>query len=201
MTYSIYPTSVLVEDPTSNKTVVLEQQYEYDLLSSSNLLNKYLKNLITGTGFAGTNYTGKLLINDENDVVLKRNDGSVVDLGAIKIEFPNSSWILTKPILVWHIYSPTSGKRDLIISYLNKVLSWSVLYRTNECQFYKCRSQYWVSISNKLGFFFDNKRLKLAIEICTVSASKANVLFLLGFSTFYATELVGNPLIKERGVS
>ena len=103
MTYSSYPTPVLGEDPTNNKTVVLEQQYEYDLFSSSNILNKYLKKIIPGTDFAGTNYTGKLLIHDENGVVLKRDDGSVVDLAAIKMEFPDSSGLPTKPTLVWHI--------------------------------------------------------------------------------------------------
>ncbi len=74
MTYSIYSTSVWGEDPTNNKTVVLEQQYEYDLFSSSNILNKYLEKRIPETDFAGTNYNGKLLIHYENGVVLKRDE-------------------------------------------------------------------------------------------------------------------------------
>jgi hypothetical protein len=50
-----------VEGPTNNKTVVLEQQCQYDLFSSSNIFDKYLKKKITVMDFAGTNYTGKLL--------------------------------------------------------------------------------------------------------------------------------------------
>ena len=37
VTSNIDLTSVLLEDPTNNRTTVLEQQYEYDLVSSSNL--------------------------------------------------------------------------------------------------------------------------------------------------------------------
>jgi hypothetical protein len=42
VTSQIDPTSVLVEDPINKKTAVLEQQYGYDLVSSSNLLDRYV---------------------------------------------------------------------------------------------------------------------------------------------------------------
>jgi hypothetical protein len=48
-----------------------------------------------------------------------------VSLNAIKVEFPDSVGLHTKPMLIWQIYSPTSEKRDLIISYLTGGLSWS----------------------------------------------------------------------------
>ena len=79
----IDPTSVLVEDPTNNKTVVLEQQYEYDLVSSSNLLDKYMGKEITVTDREGKTQTGKLLSHDEKGVVLESNNGSVVALDAL----------------------------------------------------------------------------------------------------------------------
>ena len=47
---------------------------------------------------------------------------------AIKMNFSAASVLLTKPTLVWYIYSPTSGKQDLIISYLTEGLSWSANY-------------------------------------------------------------------------
>ena len=55
MIYIIYPPPILVGGPTNNKTVVLEQQYEYDLFRNSNLLDKYLEKIIAVTDFAGTN--------------------------------------------------------------------------------------------------------------------------------------------------
>jgi hypothetical protein len=167
----IDPTSVLVEDPTNNKTAVLEQQYEYDLVSSSNLLDKYLDKEITVTDREGKNYTGKLLSHDEKGVVLERNDGSVVALEASKVEFPETSGLLTKPTLIWQIYSPTSGKRNLLISYLTGGLSWSANYVVKtSADSTKADIRSWISIDNKAGITFENAKLKLvAGEIHRVS--------------------------------
>ena len=38
----IDPASVIIEDPENRDTVILEQNYEYDLVNSSSLLAKYL---------------------------------------------------------------------------------------------------------------------------------------------------------------
>jgi hypothetical protein len=76
----IDPTSVLVEDQADKKTAVVEQQYGYDLVSSSNLLERYMGKEITVTDREGKTETGTLLSHDEKGVVIKRNDGSVVAL-------------------------------------------------------------------------------------------------------------------------
>ena len=158
----IDPTSVLVEDPNDKKTTVVEQQYGYDLVSSSNLLEKYLGKEITVTDREGKTETGKLLSHDEKGVVLERNDGSVVALDASKMDFSNISGLLTKPTLVWQIYSPTAGKRDLLISYLTGGLSWTANYivKTN-ADSTKADIKSWVSIDNRAGVTFEDATLKL----------------------------------------
>ena len=167
----IDPTSVLVEDPTNNETTVLEQQYEYNLISNSNLLNKYLDKEITVTDREGKNYTGRLLSHDEKGVVLKISNGSVIALETSKVEFPDTSELLTKPTLVWQIYSPNSGKRDLIISYLTGGISWRADYiLKTSVDYTKGDIRSWVSIDNKAGKTFENAKLKLvAGEIHRVS--------------------------------
>ena len=45
----IDPASVMVEDPENRDTAVIEQNYEYDLVSSYSLLEKYLEKEITVT--------------------------------------------------------------------------------------------------------------------------------------------------------
>lgn len=158
----IDPTSVLVEDLTDNNTTVLEQQYEYDLASSSNLLDKYLGKEITVTDREGKTYTGKLLSHDEKGVVLEMNDGSVVALDTSKVEFSNTSGLLTKPTLVWLINSPTRGERNLLISYLTGGLSWSANYILNTSDdSTKADIRSWVSIDNEAGKTFENAKLKL----------------------------------------
>lgn len=162
VTSQIDPTSVLVEDPINKKTVVLEQQYGYDLVSSSNLLDRYVGKEIKVTDMEGKIDTGKLLSHDEKGVVLERNDGSVVALDASKVNFSNASGLLTKPTLVWQIYSPTAGKRDLLISYLTGGLSWKANYIVKiNADYTEADIKSWVSIDNKTGTNFENAKLKL----------------------------------------
>lgn len=162
VTSQIDPTSVLVEDPINKKTAVLEQQYGYDLVSSSNLLDRYVGKEIKVTDMEGKIDTGKLLSHDEKGVVLERNDGSVVALDASKVNFSNASGLLTKPTLVWQIYSPIAGKRDLLISYLTGGLSWKANYIVKiNADYTEADVKSWVSIDNKTGTNFENAKLKL----------------------------------------
>jgi hypothetical protein len=169
----IDPTSVLVEDSIDKGTAVLEQQYEYDRVSNSNLLEKFMGKEITVTDREGKNQTGKLLSHDEKGVVLERDGGSVVALDASKVEFSNASGLLTKPTLIWQISSPTSGKRNLLISYLTGGLSWSAndIVKTN-ADSTKADIKSWVSIDNRAGTSFGDTKLKLvAGDVHRVSGS------------------------------
>jgi hypothetical protein len=143
---------------------VLEQQYEYDLVSSSNLLDKYIEKKITATDFNGKNYTDKLLSNKQNEVILKRDDWSIVSLNAIKVKFSDAFGLHTKPTLVWQIYSQTSGKQDFIISYLTRGLSWRADYilQTN-ANSTKADIRSWVNINNKAEISFNDAKLKLVV--------------------------------------
>jgi hypothetical protein len=68
-------------------------------------------------------------LSNEGGVVLKLSNGKVVTLSKIsKVEFPDSAGLLTKPTLVWQIYSPTKGKRDVLTSYLTGGMSWKADY-------------------------------------------------------------------------
>jgi hypothetical protein len=79
----IIPASVMVEDPENSKVTVLEQNYEYDLASSSGLLDKYLGREITVTGINGEIYTGRLLSHEEGGVVLETETGEAVVLQVV----------------------------------------------------------------------------------------------------------------------
>ena len=162
VTSQIDPTSVLVEDPINKKTAVLEQQYGYDLVSSSNLLDRYVGKEIKVTDMEGKIDTGKLLSHDEKRIVLESNDGSVVALEASKVNFSTASGILTKPTLVWQIYSSTAGERDLFISYLTGGLSWKANYIVKvNADYTEADIKSWVSVDNKTGTNFENAKLKL----------------------------------------
>ncbi|MCQ1535038.1 DUF4139 domain-containing protein [Methanosarcina sp. KYL-1] len=158
----IDPTSVMFEDTKNKETAVLEQNYEYDLVSGSKLLEKFLDEEITATDKEGNTYTGTLLSHD-GGVVLRLKDEKVVTLSEVsKVEFPDSANLLTKPTLVWQVYSPVGGTRDVLTSYLTGGMSWRADYivKTNADDT-KADIQGWVSVDNTAGTTFENASLKL----------------------------------------
>ncbi|MGB9938715.1 DUF4139 domain-containing protein [Methanosarcina sp.] len=158
----IDPTSVMFEDTKSKDTAVLEQNYEYDLVSGKKLLEKFLDKEITVTEKEGDTYTGTLLSHD-GGVVLRLGDGKVVTISEVsKVEFPDSADLLTKPTLVWQVYSPAAGKRDVLTSYLTAGMSWKADYIVKaSADDKKADIQGWVSVDNAAGTTYEDARLKL----------------------------------------
>jgi hypothetical protein len=158
----IDPTSVMFEDTKNKDTAVLEQNYEYDLVSGQKLLEKFLDKDVTVTEKEGSTYTGTLLSYD-GGVVLRLSDGKVVTISEVsKVEFPDSANLLTKPTLVWQVYSSAAGKRDVLTSYLTGGMSWKADYIVKASEDdKKADIQGWVSVNNAAGTTYEDARLKL----------------------------------------
>ncbi len=175
----IDPTSVMFEDTKNKDTVVLEQNYEYDLVNSYKLLEKFLDKEITATDKEGKSYTGILLSHD-GGVVLKLEDGKVVTLSEVsKVEFPDSAGLLTKPTLVWQVYSPVGGTRDVLTSYLTEGMSWRADYIVKaNADDTKADIQGWVSVDNNAGTTFEDAKLKLvAGEVHRVFVPQPRIMY------------------------
>ncbi|WP_292380889.1 DUF4139 domain-containing protein [Methanosarcina sp. UBA289] len=159
----INPASVIIQDPQNKDTSLLEQNYEYDLLNSSGLLEKYLGREVNVTDRNGETYTGILLSHADNSVVLKIEAGKVVVLEDFsKIELEDSSELSIKPALIWQIYSPVSGTRELVISYLTGGMSWEADYvLISNAENTEADIRGWVNIDNKAGMTYENAVLKL----------------------------------------
>ncbi|WP_440945346.1 DUF4139 domain-containing protein [Methanosarcina sp. T3] len=159
----IIPSSVLVEDPEGGEVTVLEQNYEYDLASSSGLLERYLGREITVTGINGEVYTGRLLNHEGKGIVLETESGEVMVLQEVSgIELRNASELSTKPTLVWEIYSPASGTRKLLTSYLTDGIGWSANYvLKSNADDTETDIRGWVNIDNRAGMTYENAVLKL----------------------------------------
>ncbi len=158
----IDPTSVMFEDTKNKDTAVLEQNYEYDLVSSQELLEKFLDKEITVTEKEGNSYTGTLM-SYEDEIVLKLSDGKVVTISEVsRIEFPDSADLLTKPTLIWQIYSPAAGKRNVLTSYLTSGMSWKANYIVKtSADDTKADIQGWVTVDNGAGTTYEDAKLKL----------------------------------------
>src|SRR3954453_14946841 len=83
-------TFVSLTDPTG--TVVLEQNYVYDLVDSSALVARYIDQKITVITTDGTEYNGTLLSGNSGDIILRQDDGQVIVVSPTNIRdirFPN----------------------------------------------------------------------------------------------------------------
>jgi len=117
----IDPTTVTFASLSEPRTRVLEQNFQFDLVSTDKLLLKYIDRPITverAVGNEARTVSGTLL-SSVDGLVLKANDGSIQALqgySAVRFsELPGG--LNTKPTLVWDILSPRAGEQRTRVTY------------------------------------------------------------------------------------
>jgi hypothetical protein len=162
----IDPTSVHFRSLTDPEdTVVLEQNYEYDIVGSSKLLRKYVDQEISLVTEDGQEYVGTLLSADD-DVILQAADGQVtlVKLERIKeFTFPAlPEGLITRPTLVWQVESVQGGSQDVEVTYLTGGVNWQanyILVLADDEQTMDLDG--WVTLDNRSGTSYTDAKLKL----------------------------------------
>lgn len=162
---------------------ILEQNYEYDLISSEKLIEKYVgKDVMI---VRDNEYTGKsekvkarILSANNGDIVLEI-DGKIVLNG-----FRNSNMELDKmpkdlyatPTMNWLIYNPKSGKKNIAVNYLAQNIKWSADYVLNLASDSKSATLTgWVTMNNNSGTAYKDAKLKLvAGNVNVVQSSQRN---------------------------
>jgi hypothetical protein len=163
----IDPTSVHFKSLTAPSSVqLLEQNYEYDLVGTDRLLQKYVDEQIVVTTKEGNVHTGELLNSEVSDVILSTPDGRVNVIKASELatlEFPSLPMGLnTKPTLIWLLDCQKPGKHDCEISYITSGLKWHAEYvAVIDENDKKMDLSSWVSIDNQSGTAYNNAKLKL----------------------------------------
>jgi hypothetical protein len=125
----IDPTTVAFESMTDAKgTTVLEQNYQFDLVSTDKLLQKYIDRPIAVDqirGQATESFNGTLL-STQGGVVLRRDDGTVQILphnaGVRLPALPGG--LITRPTLVWDVATQRPGTHRSRVSYQTQGLTW-----------------------------------------------------------------------------
>ncbi len=167
-------TTVAFESLTAPLTTsVLEQNFEYDVVSSTRLLEKYLgKRIAVGLRAAGaspgTLSEGTLLSADFNSIVLKtdvetapllvitRSDVSTIALA------PQNKELITKPTLVWKLNTDKAGQHDAKVTYQTDGLTWRADYNILISKDDSAADvAAWVTILNESGASYPNSKLKL----------------------------------------
>lgn len=158
----IIPTSVHFQ---AKGVALLEQNYEYDLVSADKLLAKYLDQSVELTVQDGKLFIGTLL-SATGDAVIREKDGSVRSLmraNIVNVRFPFlPEGLITRPTLVWMVDADRSGKGNAEISYLTRGMSWEAQYvAVTDAEDKAISLAGWVSITNNSGATYDEAKIKL----------------------------------------
>jgi hypothetical protein len=162
----IDPTSVQIRSLTApEKVSILEQNYEYDLVDSRRLLQKYVDRNIRLLAKDERFFEGTLL-SAADDLILKDLSDQIKIIKASEVqilEFPQlPEGLITRPTLVWLLDSQRSGDHRLELSYLTDAVNWHAEYvATVDQDDARLELGGWVSIDNRSGTTYRDASLKL----------------------------------------
>lgn len=161
---------------------VLEQNYQYDLISVAAILNKAVGKQIV---FNRVNPDGKkeqvrgTLMVAPTNVVSDQNGGQSTTWNGMVIKEEGTGRILlnpsgeievssipegliSKPTLMWEVDSQRAGKNNVELSYITQGMSWKSDYVLNLDQAGKLGDfKGWVTMTNNSGATFTGAKLKL----------------------------------------
>lgn len=167
----IDPTTVSFESLTDKATTrVVEQNYQFDLISTDKLLQRYIDNEITVERLKNDQIEpiNGVLSSTAGGLVLKNADGSVRILNNYAgVKLPKlPGGLISKPTLVWDVASNHAGDHKTRVSYQTAGITWWADYNfiyseggdANSC---KLDAGAWVSILNQSGATYPEAKLKL----------------------------------------
>ena len=162
-------TSVQFKSITDPNATVLEQNYEYDLVSADKLLEKYIDKQITVLTKDGSRYSGSLQSFDANQLVI-RQEGEKAEIVMVQrgdnvkdIQFGAlPEGLITKPTLVWKLATEKVGQQLIEVAYQTAGINWQADYNAilnpNDT---KLDLGGWVTINNLSGATYKEAKLKL----------------------------------------
>lgn len=165
----IDPTTVAFRSIDDAKTRVLEQNYQFDLVSNEKLLQRYLGKTIQVEQVQGDSLKvleGELL-SATGGLILKDSQGRIHSVrNYANINFPQlPGGLRTKPTLLWQLDASKSGKQEIELSYQTEGMTWwsdyNLIYEQGKGANCKLDLSAWVSIINQSGASFEDAKLKL----------------------------------------
>lgn len=149
--------------------MVVEQNYEFDLLDPQKLLQKYVGREITLVQNTHENGSTKwletkaLLLADNNGPVWKIGDQIVTGMHADSYRFPDlPENLYSRPTLVWALENKGPKSQRLEASYLANGINWSADYVLSVTRDEKSADlDGWVTLVNNSGTAYRNARLQL----------------------------------------
>jgi hypothetical protein len=145
---------------------VVEQNYEFDLVSADKLLAKYIDREIAVVMQDGQVIKGRLLSFDAGQLVLKTESGIDLvprDRNVKDVQFSAlPGGLLTRPTLVWQLDAKTTAKDLVKVAYRANNMNWHVDYRARLNQAGdKLDLAGWVTVANNTGTSYKDAQVKL----------------------------------------
>jgi hypothetical protein len=166
----VNPATVHIVSLTAPKELgVLEQDYEYDLLSPQKLLQKYVGKELTLIRVISENNSTRevpvkaVLLADNEGPVWKVGNEIITGMGADRYVFPDMPENLySKPTLVWLLDNRHAGEQTVEASYLTNQMNWNADYVLTVHSDQKSADlNGWVTVVNQSGTSFHNAQLQL----------------------------------------
>ncbi len=163
----IDPTTVLPKFLSdADKISVLEQNYDYDLVNSNKLLQKYIGKDITverqNSGSKKEQISGTLLAVN-GGIILKTGNDKIIINPAGEISLPGlPDGLMLKPTISWLVSGKVFGTKKMELSYKTSGFSWyadyvAVLDKNDK----NIDLNAWVTINNTSGATYKDAELKL----------------------------------------
>lgn len=161
----IDPTSVSY---TADRSWVLEQNYQYDLVSRNVLLSKYIGHEVTiverdRDGRETDRYSGTVLSVENDRISSVMVDGKVILDPQGQVILPSlPEGLLIRPTLVFKLAADKKCKEEAEISYITTGLNWKADYIAvlNETDT-NLDLDGWVTVDNQSGATYPDAKLKL----------------------------------------
>lgn len=140
---------------------LLEQNYEYDLLSRSRILEKYVGRDLAWLQDDGSRIEGTLL--GMNDGPVFRVDGGIVFDVPGRLQLPAlPADLRDRPTLVWRVEGDKGRTRQIDASYLTGGIGWHADYILDlDAAGRRAGLQAWVTLDNRSGASYRDAVLRL----------------------------------------
>lgn len=165
----IDPTTVAfasLTDPVGTR--VIEQNFEFDLVSAEKLRQRYIGERITVEQQQGDRVVriSGILLSGQNGLILQLDGGEVLTLTQYSnILFPSlPGGLITKPTLVWLLSTQSGGEHQTQVAYQTQGMTWWADYNVLlDGEDENCRMDLaaWVTIVNQSGAGYPNAELRL----------------------------------------
>jgi hypothetical protein len=167
----VNPATVYIASETAPRDLaLLEQHYEYDLLSPQKLLDKYVGRDVTLVQLQTENNSTRevdiratLLAYNDNVPVWRVGSQIVTGMATDRYIFPDlPANLYSKPTLIWRLSNRHAGAQTVEASYLTGDMNWNADYVLTMASTEKTAGlNGWVTVTNNCGTPFRNAQLQL----------------------------------------